>query len=551
MNTEPNNLGVNPPENNFPNQVPPVESNGTVDLSKMIENQSKPNSVVDPTPVVEPVNEINSFSSPTPVGEPSPVVEPTPMMDEPQIPSNPTPPVPPTNNQMFTGSFDMPAPSNNVNTSSEPMNNTTMEPTSVNPEPIVPVKKSSASKAIIAILVIAIIAVAGVFAYLKFFKKGTTPTTAKEYYASLVNSLSSNFGNAMTKLKSDSMNGDVSVKINTTESDNDLLNFISNFDVKFSYGVNGADLTTLLELDTKYKSQDLFNGKVYITKDKLYLTITDILDKYLYTDFSSEGFEIQTTDISKYSRLFEIMINTISDNITDEYLIVEENNGEMKLILSLDSPTKYKAFFKKVMSDLKNNSELVSLAAEINGSSNETVISDLNSAFDDTEDITMEITVYTKGYNKMPTRIQLTSTVEDKYDEGPANEEKIDITNITTNSFSYTIEEGSEKITGNFATKDISGGKNVTFDVTDEGTTISISANQKYGTGFTVPNIAGAIPFEDFDITDETLMQKITNNSVFQTLIEDAQKAGLINNDDSGYDDDYDDYYYDDDEYEF
>lgn len=92
---------------------------------------------------------------------------------------------------------------------------------------------------------------------------------------------------------------------------------ITNLDLNMQVMSDKVNNTSKIYLDSKLENQDLLEFVSYLKDNKMYLTITDIFDKYYYTDIdtSSTTEYLTTNDIEL---LIDIVKNSLKKVITDE-----------------------------------------------------------------------------------------------------------------------------------------------------------------------------------------------------------------------------------------
>lgn len=92
---------------------------------------------------------------------------------------------------------------------------------------------------------------------------------------------------------------------------------VTTFDLDMQVMNNRTTNTSKVYLDSKLENQKLLEFVSYLKEDKLYLTVTDIFDKYYYTDIDTSSLTEELT-IEDMELLVDIVKNSLKKVITDE-----------------------------------------------------------------------------------------------------------------------------------------------------------------------------------------------------------------------------------------
>lgn len=272
-------------------------------------------------------------------------------------------------------------------------------------------KKSK--KGLIILLAVVIIAVLIGVAY--YFLR---PTTPKDLFVSEIKSVVDARNNIYEKTRSSkSINSTITLtgNIETTNSEySQFAKMLNEGKIALNVQLDTETKKASVEADIDYQNEDFLKGKVfYKNGDKnLYLYVQGLFDKYFKIDISDE---LEDEQISNFisedgislgekielKKSGDIIKNTVSENLKDEWFAKEEKDGMNKNTMKL-TVSELKEFLTKVVTSLKDNENYLKCFEDSDKvkTSFEDLLDEIDDIDDKYDDVKLEISLYTKGTSK-------------------------------------------------------------------------------------------------------------------------------------------------------
>ena len=190
------------------------------------------------------------------------------------------------------------------------------------------------------------------------------------------------------------------------------------------------------KLESDYKNEDLLDADLYldVEKEKLYIGLKDIFDKYIETDVESEIdesltelFEVANTKGSKdnINKANKILSNELKNVVKTEYCSSEKqeitiNNNKINTTKNTISMTfeQFSNEFIAILSNLKNNQEFLNCYEKPNEIkiSIEDVIKTIEDEKDSisNENVTIKFSIYTTGITHKIIKIDMEIQEDDE-----------------------------------------------------------------------------------------------------------------------------------------
>lgn len=193
-----------------------------------------------------------------------------------------------------------------------------------------------------------------------------------------------------------------------------------NLDQSLGLGITNLDLnmhvmndrttnTSKVYLDSKLENQKLLEFVSYLKEDKLYLTVTDIFDKYYYTDIDTNSLTEELT-IEDMELLVGIVKNSLKKVITDEKFEKEKTTTSVdgieesvtKLTLRVDDKL-LSDIVVEVVYGIKADEKALEILANLSSVTKEELIKSLDEVVTEVKETTGETlltyNIYYKNIN--------------------------------------------------------------------------------------------------------------------------------------------------------
>lgn len=254
-----------------------------------------------------------------------------------------------------------------------------------------------------------------------------------------------------------------------------------NLDQSLGLGITNLDLnmhvmndrttnTSKVYLDSKLENQKLLEFVSYLKEDKLYLTVTDIFDKYYYTDIDTNSLAEELT-IEDMELLVGIVKNSLKKVITDEKFEKEKTTTSVdgieesvtKLTLRVDDKL-LSDIIVEVVYGIKADEKALEILANLSSVTKEELIKSLDEVVTEVKETTGETlltyNIYYKNINDIKkleilsgTTIVTYSANNDNYrlkviDDDAEVEELSLLVVEQDNNYNITLNTLSSSITG-------------------------------------------------------------------------------------------------------
>lgn len=197
---------------------------------------------------------------------------------------------------------------------------------------------------------------------------------------------------------------DINVKLN-----NELNLGLNNLNFKLEILENKTDKVSKYYFDSKLDEQKLLEATSYFRDNKLYLTISDIFDKYYYTNVDYVSL-FDTSNIEDSEVILKIFKDSISSVLTDDKFVKEKFNVdidgtyEATTRLSLKVTDKLlEDILAKTITDIKNNENAINALANLSQSDKSEIITMLDEYQNENNTATGELfftyNIYYKNIN--------------------------------------------------------------------------------------------------------------------------------------------------------
>lgn len=135
-----------------------------------------------------------------------------------------------------------------------------------------------------------------------------------------------------------------------------LISNLNNMDTSFKIQKNKSKKIGYIEIDESIENENILNAKYYINDSTKYYYIKDVVDDYI-NDGSCNYFEninSSTTERDNLNYLQSIVIDSIINNLKEEYFTTKEEKDTYVVTLKIDNDN-IKDILKGVLKDLKND----------------------------------------------------------------------------------------------------------------------------------------------------------------------------------------------------
>lgn len=194
------------------------------------------------------------------------------------------------------------------------------------------VKTKKSKKGLLAIIILVIIAaiVGGVYLY-------SRKTSAKDKFVGLIEKPVSELEKQAKKLETLKTSTEITAKLETNdESLKQYEQIVNKLTMNTAAEIDYNKLTALAKLNLKYDGKDILNAKEYADEgfSNLYLYVDGLFDKYF--KISADKYLKQNENLdADYETIGRIAIETVKDNLKDEYFSQENVDGLEKITLNM------------------------------------------------------------------------------------------------------------------------------------------------------------------------------------------------------------------------
>lgn len=374
---------------------------------------------------------------------------------------------------------------------------------------------AKSNKKLIAIILVAIIAAVGV--YFVFLKKNSSP---KSIFTKAINKGYEKFMSVdLGETKSDkpvvvdqklSFDIDIDKSIIGAEG-KEAIDELNKLGLNVKTAVDPKESNAIVGFGATYDKADLLNLAVYLTKNKGYIELKDLLDKYIEVDLEGQNLFATKTVSSLTEKDAKYVVKAIKDALIDsvdekdfkkEKDEIEVNGKDTKvskITLGISQKDANK-IAQKFIKNIKNDSKLIKILAKETNASEKEIKEALNEALEelqdakdlDTEDVII-VSVYAKGNNPIGFGIE-------------AQDAEITIVEDTKNKSTITIRSGVVAIPIVLEKIEKGNTKEYKLSIDYQGVTGSISIKSeeiKKDKEYKLTLIVKAMNMVDAKITDE------------------------------------------------
>lgn len=325
------------------------------------------------------------------------------------------------------------------------------------------------------------------------------------------------------------VSGNLKLGIDSSDQEmQEIYDVVNNIDLLYNINLSEKDELYNIEIDSKYLDSKLFNGKIISNKDKVYLYLEDLYDKYLYveTEEVSKNELVEDLNEEDYANILGGLQTAFTESFNDndfkrEKTTITDDGKKIsvyKNYLVIDN-TNYKRIFKNVLTKLRDDEKFI---ASFNKALEEKNAKDmleeeLNALLSSEFDGKIEFVVYSKGYTNKFVKLSVNIYEMDQ------------VYNVDVDCDKITINQGDAK-------DDL---MTVVIDVETNNWQVSITMADQLDLGLEKITMKFGMLFSNINsvekideskainiekLTDDELMgiyQKILQNEGFNRLIED------------------------------
>lgn len=158
-------------------------------------------------------------------------------------------------------------------------------------------------------------------------------------------------------------------KKSTKEEDKKTLNLINNLnksDINFLLQKNESKDTGYIELTQKIDDEDIIDAKYYISDSTKYYFIKGVVDTYINDGACNyfESINANNTEKENIDYLYNFVINSIKNNLKDDYFEIKEEKNNYVSIIKIDNDT-INIILNNVLKDLKKDKKSRSILDNI------------------------------------------------------------------------------------------------------------------------------------------------------------------------------------------
>jgi len=201
--------------------------------------------------------------------------------------------------------------------------------------------------------------------------------------------------------------------------------FLNKLDILYNLDISEREKLYNFDFDSKYLDSRLLGGKIIIEKNKTYLHMNDLYDKYiLLEDAVDDSMEeiSNEDDITMFKcRLESIVASLTDEDFKREKATIKNNDEEISVYKNylFINETNYRRIFTDAINRLKNNQEYIDAAkkngkdeTDIKESLDEWLAEVLSEGFNGS----LEFIIYTKKYTNEFVKLEFVFEAEDEFD---------------------------------------------------------------------------------------------------------------------------------------
>ena len=426
-------------------------------------------------------------------------------------------------------------------------------------------QKKSFKMPIIALVIILLIIVGVVI----FFTSSKKP---KDVFTAFVDSSLEGLNVDETDIKT--LKSDISLGVSINNGANEQIQKAAEYLNKAKFNVNlqmdYEQQKELIKLGVDYDNQKALDARLVYTnqEDNAYAYVEELFDKYFSIPVEQETKE-QLSEIFNQSKdlmedqakAMEILSDTISDNLKEEYFTQEkvdvdvngDSVGTKKSTLTL-TPTQLGDVIRGAVPSLLQNDTFMNCFSDEGRTQVETLLNNLLSSANenltqDGEGEKLEISIYTKGFNSTFVKLEFIVYM------GDGDNLNISILNTDENSYNFKVTEISygefkEDLNCDITINEIDKNSKefiITSNVEDVGDiTVNLQVSATYNEDIESLDTSNNVSIDNLTTEDQqTIMTNLQNMKIYQLFQEITNSMNSYNS----YD--YNDYDYPADVYNY
>ncbi len=314
--------------------------------------------------------------------------------------------------------------------------------------------KNNKGKGLVAILISVILLIIIAIGAIYYFK---VYTNTEQIYKRLIDSSMKSYQETAQKEEYKTINAKIGANIEVDLEYNDeqtkkIVDLINALDIALNVQMDREDKKMLVKLESNYENDGLINANLYadVDKQKMYMNIEEIFDKYLEIDMDEETskslteiFEITYTNEDKENseKAINIMKEELKKVIKTEYCSKEKEeitikDKKVKTSRNIISMT-YEQLSEElitILTNLKDNQEYINCYKNPNDIEKtfEQLIENLESEKYSYKDLNVRFSIYTTGITQKVVKMDL--EIEDEYEKI-----KLEINPIDKNNYEILL----------------------------------------------------------------------------------------------------------------
>lgn len=314
--------------------------------------------------------------------------------------------------------------------------------------------KNNKGKGLVAILISVILLIIIAIGAIYYFK---VYTNTEQIYKRLIDSSMKSYQETAQKEEYKTINAKIGANIEVDLEYNDeqtkkIVDLINALDIALNVQMDREDKKMLVKLESNYENDGLINANLYadVDKQKMYMNIEEIFDKYLEIDMDEETskslteiFEITYTNEDKENseKAINIMKEELKKVIKTEYCSKEKEeitikDKKVKTSRNIISMT-YEQLSEElitILTNLKDNQEYINCYKNPNDIDKtfEQLIENLESEKYSYKDLNVRFSIYTTGITQKVVKMDL--EIEDEYEKI-----KLEINPIDKNNYEILL----------------------------------------------------------------------------------------------------------------
>lgn len=387
---------------------------------------------------------------------------------------------------------------------------------------------------VLMLVVLLIVIVCGAVYYFMIY------SNTEQIYKRLIDSSMNAYQESAQKEEYKTINAKIGANVNVELEESDeqtekIVDLINALDIALNVQMDREDKKMALKLESDYKNDDLLNADIYadVEKEKMYVTVEKILDKYIEMDMDDETSKslkqiFETTNTNQNEASLKKAIGIIKEELKkvikpeycskqkEEITINNKKINATKNIITMTSEQLSDEFIT-LLTNLKNNQEFLDCYKNSDDivEAFEDLIEQLEDAKNSNDDVNFKISLYTTGITHKVVKVDSEAIQDDEVI-------KVEIVNIDENNCEISVSYEGESIKANIIKANI---KNISETESECTVKINIPETGKIALNLNVSCTLNE-EMEEFDHRNTMRIEDMTEDDT-NDIIERFSKTKL------------------------